>query len=116
MGDENRRASVGAPSSAASVASGAADCWACLTHHPSPITHHLQESLPWQCLYFFPEPQGHGSFRPILPIARLNGAGAAGRASSPVAAVASASSYEACWYCTFAPAGAACSTRTPSPG
>lgn len=22
--------------------------------------------LPWQCLYFFPLPQGHGSFRPTF--------------------------------------------------
>lgn len=23
-------------------------------------------SLPWHCLYFWPEPQGHGSLRPTL--------------------------------------------------
>jgi len=26
----------------------------------------IQSSLPWHCLYFFPEPQGHGSFRPTF--------------------------------------------------
>lgn len=32
-----------------------------------------QVSFPWQCLYFLPEPHGHGSLRPILTPVRLNG-------------------------------------------
>src|SRR6266567_5638160 len=28
---------------------------------------------PWQCLYFFPEPQGHGSLRPTFCPSRVNG-------------------------------------------
>src|SRR5215510_12711739 len=27
----------------------------------------LQPNLPWQCLYFLPEPHGQGSLRPTLP-------------------------------------------------
>src|ERR1700727_2158454 len=27
----------------------------------------LQAYLPWQCLYFLPEPHGQSSLRPILP-------------------------------------------------
>jgi hypothetical protein len=35
-------------------------------------------SLPWQCLYFLPLPQGHGSFLPTLGTALTGvfGAGA----------------------------------------
>src|ERR1700744_3520380 len=34
--------------------------------------------LPWQCLYFFPEPQGQSSLRPTLPqLAGLFGSRAA---------------------------------------
>ena len=28
------------------------------------------DSLPWQCLYFLPEPQGQGSLRPTLGASR----------------------------------------------
>src|SRR5882724_1347085 len=35
--------------------------------HPTfpKLRHHAY--LPWQCLYFLPEPQGQSSLRPILP-------------------------------------------------
>src|SRR3546814_5229191 len=32
----------------------------------SPAWRGLQASCPWQCLYFLPLPQGHGSLRPTL--------------------------------------------------
>jgi hypothetical protein len=38
---------------------------------------------PWQCLYFWPEPHGHGSLRPALPM--LAAASAAGAAARPPA-------------------------------
>ena len=42
-----------------------------------------QLSLPWQCLYFLPEPQGQGSLRPTLRSARTKGCcGSAAMASS----------------------------------
>ena len=46
--------------------------------------------FPWQCLYFFPEPHGHGSLRPTFSPARVNGGATA--TSPSAAAAASASS------------------------
>src|SRR6185312_360482 len=36
-----------------------------------------QLSAPWQCLYFLPDPHGHGSLRPTLGPSRTTGAAAA---------------------------------------
>ena len=33
----------------------------------------IHPSRPWHCLYFFPEPHGQGSLRPILLPKRRNG-------------------------------------------
>ena len=49
-----------------------------------PLRH--QFSLPWQCLYFFPLPQGQGSLRPTLGVWRSTGMACLG---SAVAASAS---------------------------
>ena len=38
-----------------------------------------QPSRPWQCLYFLPDPHGHGSLRPTFSPARTNGGGARDR-------------------------------------
>ena len=40
-------------------------------------------NLPWQCLYFLPEPHGHGSLRPIFWPGRVNGCGFSSTATSP---------------------------------
>ncbi len=44
------------------------------------LTAMAQDALPWHCLYFFPDPHGHGSLRPTLRSVRLNGAASAGGA------------------------------------
>lgn len=41
------------------------------------------QRLPWHFLYFFPEPQGHGSFTPILRPLRCIGCGAGRRGNAP---------------------------------
>ena len=54
-----------------------------------------QPSRPWQCLYFFPLPHGHRSFRPTFCPARTNGGGGAiatAVSPLPLPALASASS------------------------
>ena len=50
--------------------------------HASRAAGRRQASRPWQCLYFLPDPQGHGSLRPTFSPARTNG-GAAGDGRSP---------------------------------
>src|SRR5487761_291982 len=81
----------------------------CQPHHRTRVEHHDTELFvqladqngparlgpstldraPWQCLYFFPEPQGQGSLRPILRSPRTKvpwasgGGGAAAGASMP---------------------------------
>src|SRR5487761_720609 len=56
---------------------------------PARLGHSTLDRAPWQCLYFFPEPQGQGSLRPILRSPRTKvpwasgGGGAAAGASMP---------------------------------
>src|SRR5690606_37160368 len=67
-----------------------------------------QAGLPWQCLYFLPEPQGQGSLRPTFS-PRTNGAcfGAlTATAASSASAPTSASPQLGGWYGTFSAAGA----------
>ena len=59
-----------------------------------------QVSLPWQCLYFLPEPHGHGSLRPTFCPSRTKGC--ARSAPSPV------SSASACSAASSPPANSAC--------
>src|SRR3954466_13474623 len=68
-----------------------------------------QPSFPWHCLYFFPEPQGHGSFRPTFwPRTK-------GCTLISVFACSSASSWSTLWwYCTFFISDCSCWSTTTS--
>ena len=65
-------------------------CSKCISHPPPNRLPRLNVAeanrnpyLPWQRLYFFPEPHGHGSLRPTLSPSRLTGVAPASSRSAP---------------------------------
>src|SRR5207253_7292848 len=70
------------------------------------IDRHRYVSLPWQCLYFLPEPHGQGSLRPTFCVWRTIGCAfffvaASASATSPLPSTNAGSSYSACCRRTF---------------
>ena len=56
-----------------------------------------QAILPWQCLYFLPEPQGHGSLRPTLSPSRTKGLAWSSLSAAGASSLPNAESASSCW-------------------